>query len=354
MATGVAAPAPIAIVTGPMALPLAGASIPGPTSPAWAIAGAGPGAGSPGAWVAPHVETVASLGALAPEHDGQWFDRVHVIPRRVDLGFMSGNRQVQVEVWNAWRRGRTLSAVDITGPVGVSVQGSAVPQQFAGLQSKVFLVDVSVLEGFPVDNVIAWVFTGVSAEGTTLVLTGQRLVLLSASPNAEDAVEESYGYMTDLMQAWDGTEQRVLLRAIASRELRFRVTLATAREAGDVATRLYAGGRGLFSVPLWQDAAPLTAPAAPGATSVYLETAGRAFAEGGVCVLWRDHWTWEPATIQSVAADHLVLDSGIAGAWAAPAVCVPLLTARLLDAVPLERVAPAVADVSVAFAQEAV
>jgi hypothetical protein len=191
--------------------------------------------------------------------------------------------------------------------------------------------------------------------GSDLTLTGQRLILFSPKPDGNNVLEEAYGYLTNVLQAWDGTEQRILLRSVATRDLRFQVLVGSARESSDLATRLFAGGRGLFSVPIWQDAVPITAPVAQNDGSIYCDTTGRAFAEGEVCLLWRDYWTWEPMVISGVFSEHLDLTSGAANAWpVAGTICVPLMPARLVDVAQLKHLAGAVASLDVSFSGEVV
>jgi hypothetical protein len=354
MAAGIAAGAAPLIAWGSMVGPLANAVEPVPATRNNAIAGLAV-AGTKKAWTPPSALGGSFVGAVAPVHDGQWFDRIHVIPRVADLGFMTGDRQITVEVWNAYRRGLVLTSVPVTGPDGVTVEDATCPQNYPSMHTKIWVVDVSVMEGFPVNNVVTWVFLGVSSVGSDLTLTGQRLILFSPKPDGNGVLEESYGYLTDLLRAWDGTEQRILLRSVATRDVRFPVLLGSARESGDLATRLFAGGRGLFSVPLWQDAVPLTQAVAQNESSIYCETTGRAFTEGSVCMLWRDYWHWEPLVVSGVLSDHLDLTSGAAVAWPlAGTICVPLMPARLVDAVPLKHLSGAVAAIDVSFSGEVV
>lgn len=354
MAAGTAAGSSPLIGWGAMAGPLANANEPVPLTKNSAIAVLY-SAGAKKAWTPPSALGGAFAGREHPLHDGQWFDRIHVIPRVADLGFMTGNRQLSVEVWNAYRRGLTLSAVNVAGPDGVVVEDATCPQNHPALHTKIWIVDVSVMEGFPVNNVVTWVFLGISSVGSDLTLTGQRLILFGSKPDGNTALEEQYGYLTDVLQAWNGEEQRILLRSVPSRDLHYQVVVGTAREASDLAVRLFAGGRGLFSVPIWQDAVPLTQAVAMNDSSIYCDTTGRAFAQGEVCLLWRDYWTWEPLVIGGVLSDHVDLTSGAAAAWPlAGTLCIPLMPARLLDSAQLKRHSGQVANLDVTFSGEIV
>lgn len=351
MATGVLAPAPLAIVDGPMAAPLAAADIPGPTSPAWAFAGLEPGSGPRSAWLSPHVETAASQGALAPEHDGQWFDRIHVLPRALYVGYLAGDREVEVEIWNAYRHGRSLVAVDVTGPAGVSAPALSFPQEFAALQSRLHTIVVALIGESQIENLVIWDFAGLDDAGSDLTLTGWRILVYAQHPNGQ--VLEPYGYLTRVLEAWDGTEQRSGLRSRPDREERIKSTVCTMDRLLALQAQLYAGGHFPFGVPLWMDATPATADVALAATLVALNTPGRAFVAGSLCLLYRDPEHWEALPIDSVEADHLHLQSPTAQAWAVPGtLCVPVAPARLLSATELQH-RGGIARLEAAFSLEA-
>lgn len=102
-----------------------------------------------------------------PGHDGQWFERVHVVPRTSNLGYILNNREVSVEVWNACRRGLSLVSAPVTGPDGVSILSEILepltfPEHFSPLQSRVYIALVSVVGEDQVDNLVTWNFASES------------------------------------------------------------------------------------------------------------------------------------------------------------------------------------------------
>jgi hypothetical protein len=349
MATGCATLDPV-VIPGPMAGPLAAAATPAPTSPAWAIAGVGPGAGVRGAWVEPEIAHADVAGVEAPEHDGQWFERIHLIPRSTSLGYLAADAEVAVVVWNAWRRGRALTAINVTGPAGVSAPALSLPQHFATLQSREHVVSVSVLGEPEIDNLLVWDFADLPDAGTTLTLTGWRVQLFVQHPNGE--VGELYGYLTRLFRAHDGTEQRCLLRTRPGREVRIRTTATTMDRLQALVAQLHSGGHYLSGVPLWMDSTRTTSYVGVGALQVPLSTTGRAFVEGAMCLLYQDPENWEVGSIESVEAAHLHLVTPTARGWAADTLCVPVLPGRLLDTPELQRPCGGVAEVEVAFSLE--
>lgn len=339
------------VLPGPMAGPLADADIPAPSSPAWALIGGAP-AGVSGGWVEPEILHEQVAGVAAPEHDGQWFDRIHVLPRALYVGYLAGDREVEVEIWNAYRHGRSLVAIEVTGPAGVSAPALSSPQEFAALQSRLHTIVVALIGESQVENLVIWDFAGLDDTGSELTLTGWRILVYAQHPNGQ--VLESYGYLTRVLEAWDGTEQRSGLRSRPDREERIKSTVCTMDRLLALQARLYAGGHFPFGVPLWMDATPATADVALAATLVALNTPGRAFVAGSLCLLYRDPEHWEALPIDSVEADHLHLQSPTAQAWEVPGtLCVPVAPGRLLSAPELQHPGGSLARLEAAFSLEA-
>jgi hypothetical protein len=132
MPTGVEYPAPANLDSNGVA-DLAGASLPPVSSNAWALAGEFT-LGSFAILADPRPDAFAALGLSGFAHDLACHDRIHVIPRRLDLGFVVSERQVEIEVWNAFfARAKTLDEITLTGPTGVEIiDHLGTPAHFAG------------------------------------------------------------------------------------------------------------------------------------------------------------------------------------------------------------------------------
>lgn len=360
MATGVIAAGPKGAAPGTSSTMLSGASLPAVTTSSCALVGAG-SAGAKGAYSAPRMSVSTVAGAAAPCLDGQWFDRIHILPREVALGNLTNDRTIDIEVFNAFRRGYKLWDVAIAGNSGVELVSVSTPMEFGPLHSEIQTVLVAAGGSDEIDNVLTWQWkrrTGVSTyallstPGADLTLSGTRMLIFAARPNGAAGVRERFGYLTDVMQAWDATEQRVQQRETPVRELRFSPLFVEASDALEVMAQLYLAGVSVFAVPFWPDATPATAAVASGASLVYADTAGREFEAGGNAILWRDQHTFEAFAILSVEADHLVVDGVIAGNFAAGTQCAPLLPMRALEAPPLNRLSGPVANLEVTFTQE--
>lgn len=361
MAVGVLTAGPRASTAGAMVPALAGATLPAPTSAAWAALAAG-GAGAKGAYTAPVMASGSVAGRALPVHDAQWFERVHVLPRRFDVGQVLADRALEVEVWNAHRRNLRLWDIAIAGSGSLDTDTFVPTVEHPAFASKLFTVNVYAGGVGLIDAVLTWQYrvrTGASTyvpfatAGADVRVVGSNTLLFTARPNGAAGVIERYGYPTDVIVAYDRSEQRVGLKDRPRRELRFTPTLVDRAEALEVMAKLYLVGSAAFAVPVWPDAAPLVADVAAGAGTVFVDTTGRAFVAGGSAILWRDQWTAEAVSIQEVQADRLILASLTAGAFAAAGTqVVPLEPMRLLEAPPLERQGTRVAELALTFSGE--
>lgn len=354
MAAGVAGSfQPFVVLSTDLSVHVASPNLPVPSSACSAAPRAVVGAG-PRVATTPAVPLRVLGGVKSAMHDGQWFDRIHVIPRRVDLGSVNNDRTVVVEVWNAWRRGHVLTSAPITGPAGVTVAAGTLPRIYAPFHSELQTVSIAAAGSAALDNVVTWVFGALVSPGADLTLTGLRVMLFTARPDGSVGFEETYGYETDVLTAWDGTEQRVLLRELPTRTLRFAALLTDSLEVADVMGRLFANGVLPFSVPLWPDATRPAWRVNPGDAQIVVTTTGRGFVAGGTALLWKDQWTFEAVVINQVFSDHLTLVGTVAGSWPAEgSVIVPLISARLLSAPSVERISGGVASVDLEFSWEA-
>lgn len=362
MAAGARTAGLIGTTAGATVAPLAGAAIPAPTAAAWTRLAA-PVAGAPGAYTAPVMASGSVAGRAAPMHDGQWFERIHVLPRAFSLGLVLGDRQLDVEVWNAYRRNFRLFDVEIAG--SGSIDAGFLPTiEYPYFWSQIFTITVFGGGTGLIDALLTWRFrvrTGQSTyvpfatAGADVHISGSNTLLFTPRPNGARGIVEHYGYPTDVIVAWDASEQRVQLRERPRRDLSFTPTLVEPAEALELMAKIYLSGAAAFAVPFWPDATPLVADVAGGAGLVYLNTVGRAFVAGGSALLWRDQWMAEAVVIADVFPDHLVLANLTVGAFAAVGTqVIPLEPMRLLEGPTLEHVGGPVAELPVVFSGEGV
>lgn len=322
----------IGIVFGLASSDLSGASLPAPPATTAAALAPVPARASVRVVGAASPVLLNGTGAAVPMHDGQWFEHVHVLPRTADLGFVLSDQTIAVEVWNAFRgRARTLTAINVTGSAGVTVDSPpSLPANVPALASSVYTVRAAGQGDARIDDVVSWVFTGVPIEQTDLTLLGSRLVPFPFAPDMAQGIGERIGYLTDLLEAYDGTEQRVQLREVAVVGLDFAVLLDDPREAQHAAALLYGWQANVFGVPFWQYANRLAADAPVGSTTLSVDTDSIPWAPGDIVFLWSGPFAWEALTVLTAGTGAVTVTSPTRKAWsAATAHVMPLGVGRL-------------------------
>ena len=302
-----------------------------PTDPAFAML-SGLLAGEEPDLADPRPDAFSTVGLPAPANDLTFLDRIHVIPRRRDLGAVISEQEIEVEIWNAYRnRAKILDEITVAGPAGINVVDHlGVPAEFAATQSEIFVVEVSE-EGDPqINNVVTWIFLDVLETGTALAIVGFRLIPFPFAPNMERPIAESFGYLTDVLEAFSSMEQRVQLRVVPVGSIGYSVFFDKRRDAQMAAAILFGNQARAYGVGRWQFQTGLTAPVAIEDELIYCATTDIPFVAGGLVMLWTDPYHWEVLTIDSVETDHLVVTSGARKAWpAAGTAIVPMVVGRL-------------------------
>ena len=160
-------------------------------------------------------------GQQAPNFFDDFYNRIHVLPLKIDLQTIASSQTREVSVWNAYvKNSATLDEISISQPAGIEITGEATPFSMNPLKEIFYNVNVGV-SGPPNINVeILFNFSNV-ADPLPLVITGTRAVKFDIVP--EVPVTETWEWLSDLMVATDGSEQRIALRGEVPRiELSFK------------------------------------------------------------------------------------------------------------------------------------
>lgn len=284
----------------------------------------------------------------------QLWNRVIVIPRTKDVGFVLSQVQFNIEVWNNYRVPlRVVTAVTITGPGGLTITPpSALPIPIAPQHAKNFTATVPQ-DGDPnINNVAAFVIAGEVGADTTV--KGIRIIVFTPDPDWTEPIRERAEYMTQILSAYAGQEQRIQMRKTPRTRVAYRVLTADKRDHAALEVQLWGAQAKVYGVPFWPDAQPLLVAVNPGDTVVQVTTQYRQFAANGLVVLWRDMHTSEANSIISVAAGSITLSFPAVAAWPADGrtYVIPMLPGRLPDNAALRYLGGAVIEMDADFACE--
>lgn len=153
--------------------------------------------------------------------------------------------------------------------------------------------------------------------------------VLATCPDWQQPVVERIGYLTDVIRAYNDTEQRIRLRETANGGLRFNALCMDDRESAQARALLWAKQADVIFVPWWPDAQVLPAAVSIGETTLDIDPENRDFTELKRLLVWRDAHTWEIAFIDAVNTGSVELAVGLTAGFSAGSLVVPLKPCRL-------------------------
>lgn len=163
---------------------------------------------------------------------------------------------------------------------------------------------------------------------SSLTIDGQQVYAWVWPPDWQQGLLERLEWMTDVLQAYRGEQQRRSLRLAPRQALEFSV-LVEGDDRRQMEALLWGWGGKTFAVPLWFDGMTLAAPLAVASTSIPLDPAGRQFAAGEpVLLVGASPREAELVLVDTVGAD-LQLAAATASAWPAGTRVYPARLARL-------------------------
>jgi hypothetical protein len=293
----------------------------------------------------------ALTGARDRSFRRDWYDRIHLLPAAVELGNIVSTVSRAIEVWNAWFTPRTLTELAARDADGLILAGQAgAPLIYGALQTRIYTLTAAT-QGRPI---LAASYTFYFDDGSQarLTVTGRRVVVFGFAPNWAGGITERLAWLTDVLESYDGTEQRVRLRAVPRRSFEYQLDLAD-HEVRILETLLHGWAGRVFAVPVWTDRTVLIAPLAMGALSVTVTNAENAdYRTGGLLALWRDNQHHEVMEISSISANTLTLKQALTRAWPAGTKVFPARFARLDGDLTVARPTDALANTRLRFLLE--
>jgi len=293
-----------------------------------ALVGAGPGggarsAGSPAATPAAHAGFLARVGA-----GDTWWDTIHLVPRKYDLGFLLATYTDQIEVYSAHR----TAAVDWTSFVNDAGDGvfitnlPALPRTLAPQASLMLDLQI-ILDGPPViDGDLVFVVGGTTYR---LHIDAVRSVVLPVAPVAP--MIERLVFLTDVIGHLDGTEQRIALRD-APRQVFEVEWQVEGRERRLLENVIFDAHGRAVGFPMWHEPCTLAAAAPIGTTTITVDSTAYAdWRAGGLGIIYADFDDCEALQVDSYGPTTVTFRSATTRPFAAGAVVMPVRAAYLND-----------------------
>jgi len=295
-----------------------------------------------------------------------WFEKVHALPRaKIEFGNIITAVTEEYEVYSSFRRATvTLSSVtngttpgttltDLTIPQDVEPQTSILDPASTGnpgptevLGTLIKLEVTAEQDGLPsFDGDITFNFSG--ANSPLISLSGQRIILIPLE--YESPMEEVLGFLTDIIGAIDGGEQRIALRANPRQEFLLKYSL-DGNDRQRMQALLMDWMDNSFGLPLWHEQVRLTAATIAGATSYPVSDADEVdFRVGGLAVVFTDANTFDVINITAKTSTTITAGDPAVNAYPAGTLFMPLRVVSIMRAVAGTRHANDLEDFQIAF-----
>jgi len=305
--------------------------------------------------------TITAEPDVTTAMDELWWEKVHILPRtKIEFGNIITQKTEQYEVYNALRSASVttssqtnnvtpgVSFPDESLPEVIEAQSSALDSTTTGQDSSVSpqiigsldngrMVQrdvVAAQDGLPIfDDSVVFNMTG--GNDVQLLLSGTRLVLMPMEYEAP--VRETLAWLTDIITALDGNEQRIALRK-NPRQI-FEVTYKLdGAERQRMQSLIMDWTNNSFGFPLWHEKLYLSADVSVGGTSYSVaDTSEVDLRVGGLAVVLSDNNTFDVINISSITATTIVASDPSVNAYPAGTAIMPMRTAIVLGAISASR-----------------
>jgi hypothetical protein len=241
-------------------------------------------------------------------YDEKWFERMHTIPASEDLGTILSTVQSRFWMHNAYRNAvKVLTDVTISGS---GFQGTTIvrerlgttlpiglPVTFEALQGEGFTFNVPATGEAAIDMNFDFTFQDGTAS-PSFNLVGSRAVVFPFIPTKP--VKEQIEFLTDVIEARDGTESRISTRPEARQEFNMKYLIDQQQpEQYASAQALIVGMSGVpLGVGMWHQARKVYGNVQAGDQTIFMDPTDLDFRVGGYGLLWKD---WNDTEIVSIA-----------------------------------------------------
>lgn len=276
-----------------------------------------------------------------------YYYRIHITPKQLDLGNVVSIQTTPVQLWNAHLTPRTLSSID-GADEGIIVAGQPEPPMvFPALKELTWSVSVTP-EGQPVlDTIVEWLFDNAEAPG--LRITANRILAWTFVPDWGDGIEETLTASTDILQSDSAASQRRQLRLAPRREFSGPI-YAEGRERQLLDLALFGWSDRIWSIPIWPDIQLLDVSIVAAVDFIPCSTQHLDFRDGGLAMLrGEDAFTSETVEILEVLPNGLQLKRNTQQAWPAGSRLYPARAAQLLDEPSLSKLTDRLIEATVQF-----
>jgi hypothetical protein len=290
-------------------------------------------------------------GSVAGSFADDWYNHIHLLPGRLNLGNLLSSQTRPVEVFNAWEEDKILNTIETKNADGIAIKGlesqsdPVLPKTYGPLESQTYEFSISTNGPPVIDALYQFNF---SSEQPTLVVIGRRVVVFPFAPSWRAPIIEQLAWKTSILTAHNGSEQRIQLRQQPRRQLEYEL-FAELSEASLLEAMLWGWQARVYALPLWTEPHRLNQFLPSNSSVIPVPTANKDFFVGGLAVLIQDPFTVEAVEVAQVNEHSITLHRPTAFSWPIGSFVYPARLARLPKKQSLSRLTAGVAKANVRF-----
>ena len=206
------------------------------------------------------------MNQIAKSFGSFFFDNVFISPARIDAGVVVPGEKFNFELWHSFTSPKQLTGLTQTGAFGIEVEG-VTSGSLASFESFDYKVSLNQANGL-VDYRAAFDFG--SGSEYSFSLSASMALVMPERIDWSTQPEMSIQYLTEVIEAFDGTEQRTALRDTPRTSLTYMYSMTDEQQYrfdNELAT-----SSGRMIVPMWPLQCQLERAVQPGDASVALDT----------------------------------------------------------------------------------
>lgn len=205
-------------------------------------------------------------GHLGGSHYADFWLRLWVIPPVLQLTNPQLNADIPFQLWNTWTSPQALTSLLVSGSSVLSFD--LVPTDVIN-DSQLLTTNLQIGAGEPtIDAVVSFTYPDVEGILRVIAAVSSTFNLIPDVP-----VTERWNFLTDILTAYDGSEQRASLRRYPRVDQEFNVEIINERQRREQYNLLRKNITVQALVPMYQYSTPITGTTPIGGSKIFFDPA---------------------------------------------------------------------------------
>ena len=185
------------------------------------------------------------MNQIAKSFGSFFFDNVFISPARIDAGVVVPGEEFNFELWHSFTSPKQLTGLTQTGAFGIELEG-VTSGSLASFESFDYKISLNQAKGL-VDYRAAFDFG--SGSEYSFSLSASMALVMPERIDWSTQPEISIQYLTEIIESFDGTEQRIALRDTNRMSLSYQYSMTDDQQYRF--DNKLATATGTMLVPLW-------------------------------------------------------------------------------------------------------